>query len=523
MGADTSSENESDLESLYLTAARVDGFRNRVYSIGPFGRRVSFASQQKRALNTVWALEHAQIIGPAKRIAVIGGGLAGVMTASALLVRNCAVYLYERDSRVLSLQQQTTHRYLHPTINFWPELTFYPGMELFPTTRFPFFDWHADQCSQVIDRLHEEWKAYFRDRLARVYRNSTAKKLIPSEDGITVEAEGEAPKEKKFDLVILAAGFGSEGQVAGIESKRYWDFDDQAAEEGAGPTPLVSGIGDGGLIEALRAVHRHFKRGRFCAEVARLMGTTHLRHMIKDLEETVVKDAGEDANRAAELYAAGYQTVFAESPPIVTEMLDASLRRDLFGPDPIPPVLLIGRRKYPYSLVAAPIHKFMITHAVQRGAVTYSVGELEDGPSLKLDGRAAALPSRPIVVRHGPDTTFGGLVEPKDVQSLKHRQRHLSDILRAAPHQADPNYWNGIPEYPQHDPDDPEFATFRYRDASRYINDEFSQPLTLANRDGVARYLVAEDLSRPQLKKWVPSRLFGVATQVENCRPMHVN
>lgn len=518
-GADNVAGAEDDLERLYLDTARVEGFDNRVFSIGPFGRRVSFAAQQRRALNTIWALERANILQSGKRVAVIGGGLAGVMAACALVVRKCSVYLYERNGRVLSLQQQSTHRYLHPTVNLWPEVTFEDDMEMFPTTEFPFLDWHADQSSQVIDRLHQEWSRYFKRRVTRVYRKSIVSALDFQADGIILKATSDdaepdtAPSTSApFDIVILAMGFGRERQVAGIDSKLYWEFDDLAEGEGIGRTPLVSGIGDGGLIESLRAVHTRFDRGRFCVHVAQTMNDSHLPVMIKTLEDRVTIGRPEDA---AEAYAAGYAAILEEATPLVVEMLDESLRKDT-----VAPVLLIGREAHPYSRTAAPIHKFMVTHAIARNLITYSQGELLDGPTLSIGGVPAALPDRPIIVRHGPDIKFDDLIPETAIESLRSRQTTLGDILRAVPYGGD--HWHLIPEYPRQDPTDPAFATFRHPDAMRYVIEEFRLPLAIVKEDGKARYTVAPDLNRPEIESLTPRRLFGVPTTTGECRTMHV-
>ena len=49
-----------------------------VYFIGGRATRLTFLSQQQRALNLVWALAREGKLQPDTRLAVIGGGLAGV-------------------------------------------------------------------------------------------------------------------------------------------------------------------------------------------------------------------------------------------------------------------------------------------------------------------------------------------------------------------------------------------------------------------------------------------------------------
>jgi len=346
--------------------------------------------------------------------------------------------------------------------------------------------------------------------------NTTVTGLTAAEDGLIVNAAGESPEiSEPFDLVIFAAGFGDEREVTGVDSKSYWEWDRLADEEGAGPSPLVSGTGDGGLIEALRAVHRHFARGHFCVDIAQLMDTTAVPSLIKDLEERVVAQAGTDREEASKLYAEGYAEVLRMTPILVRDKLDESLRRDLDQP-----VLLIGRQSQPYSLTSAPIHKFLLTHARDRKAIEYKQGELLDGPELTLEGSVAAVPDRPLIVRHGPDITFGNILDESKLEPIRRRQAIMGDILHAVPYAG--GHWHGIPEYPQQDVTDPNFAAFRFPDAMRYILNEFKLPAWIATAQGVPQYFVAPDLTRPELASLVPRHLFGVPTSVGESRVINV-
>jgi hypothetical protein len=158
--------NPSTLRDVYLRAAKV---RHHIFCIGPYGRRVSFASQQARALNTVWALEQAEIISEGTRVAVVGGGLAGITAAAALLARRCLVSLYERRPNILDVQSLAIHRFVHPSINFWPEKS------VTPTTEFPFLDWYASDCAGIIQRLTKEWNDHFHDGLSHPFRGVVTK------------------------------------------------------------------------------------------------------------------------------------------------------------------------------------------------------------------------------------------------------------------------------------------------------------------------------------------------------------
>lgn len=484
---------------LFLRAAKIDG-DDKLFSIGPFGSRVSFASQQRRALNTVWALEQQGKIGPGKKVAVIGGGLAGVMAAVALAARKCVVHLYERESAVLNLQQLTTHRHVHPSVNFWPE------QPLNPTTTFPFLDWHADKCSQVIDTLRQEWTQYFAGWINKIFLGTTVDKLEPADDGIEVVASGKsAPAAPvSYSVVILAVGFGGEKVVAGIDSKSYWDLDDLAHSEGSGDHEMVSGVGDGGLIDVLRIVHRNFNKGLLGLKLIEILDESGIGPLVLDLEARILDKymREEDAEAAAAEYAAGYASLVEDAPPNATALLDESIRQDLQKP-----VSLIGRTAYPYVLTSAPVHKFMLAHALNRGAIEYAKGDLSDGPNL------APGPLRvPCVVRHGPNNDLSGLVEAGKIKSLRQRQLVISDILANVPY--DGSYWWNWKDYPEQDFESPAFVQFRLKNARQYVLNEYNEMLFREDR----LYYVLQQPSRPEFSRF-PSKLFGIRTEV---RPQKV-
>ncbi len=93
-----------------------------VYIIGYGAKQVTIYAQQGRALKLLWAIDRKlQLRG--KRVAIIGGGIAGVTAASAALVFQANVTVLERNEELLHLQRGCHNRYLHPAIYEWPERT----------------------------------------------------------------------------------------------------------------------------------------------------------------------------------------------------------------------------------------------------------------------------------------------------------------------------------------------------------------------------------------------------------------
>ncbi len=483
---------------------------DRVFAIGPFGGRVSFASQQRRALNTVWALEQDGCIAAGSKVAVLGGGLAGVTAATALAARKCIVHLFESEQRILSVQQDTNHRFVHPTINFWPE------MDLSPTTKFPFLDWHADKCSRIIDVLHDEWRLHFKKYITKTYLKSEVKK-IETEDGlpfVVCAPGGDAPERSgPYKAVIMAMGFGRERSVKGLPFVSYWDRDELVDAEGSAPTKTVSGVGDGGLIDALRVVHREFRGGRLSLDLIEALMQTGIPNLLKSAEKAVRNKAGTDREIAAVEYQKCYQQILEDMPPVALEPLNRSLRDDLNEP-----VMMLGGTSTPYSLTAAPIHKLMLAHAISREVIEYKQANLADGPVLMVGGVKASL-AKPCIVRHGPDPDLGGLLDKAQIGALRDRQMVLDDVLSDAHY--DGSYWAAWSEYPQQNFTDPGFVALRYRSAADYVLHEFNLPLTQADDDGKASYYVSQDPKRPDLVRRVPPELYGIRTEVRPPRVFH--
>jgi NADH dehydrogenase FAD-containing subunit len=94
-----------------------------VYFLGCFESRVTVYAQQVRALNLAAALVSEGKIRPKGKIAVIGGGAAG-MTAAAALVSLCPdlqkVMVFEKKPDLLHMQLLCHDRYLHPHVYDWP-------------------------------------------------------------------------------------------------------------------------------------------------------------------------------------------------------------------------------------------------------------------------------------------------------------------------------------------------------------------------------------------------------------------
>ncbi len=82
--------------------------RPNLYVVGCFERRVTFYTQQVRALNLVYAIAGRMPRDPA--VAVIGAGAAGITAAVAAALLDCRVTILERLTRSLELIGPCEHR-----------------------------------------------------------------------------------------------------------------------------------------------------------------------------------------------------------------------------------------------------------------------------------------------------------------------------------------------------------------------------------------------------------------------------
>src|SRR3954469_14086205 len=95
-----------------LAYARVPGM-DRIFVCGCFERWVSIYLQSVRGLNLAWALTESGAVRPGARVAVIGGGFAGLTSAAGLARKGARVTLFERGAELLQTQRHNRVRSIH--------------------------------------------------------------------------------------------------------------------------------------------------------------------------------------------------------------------------------------------------------------------------------------------------------------------------------------------------------------------------------------------------------------------------
>lgn len=287
--------------------------QSAVFIIGAYDKGITVFSQQVRALNLAWALiEDGEVNLDTecdlkavrsdpfrKQIAVVGAGFAGLTIAAGLFKKgvNADITVFEQRDTVLPLQHGSDTRWLHPHIYDWPQL----GSEAF-SAALPVLNWTANRASDVVVQILNEWRNLFawpqeqpkKTRSGppsiKVYCNTSYLQISEcaatsdtvDDFPLTIEWIGEerkwcepaVPEDGKpspkgtsqgFHIVVLAVGFGLE---TGTRNS-YWRNETLAQPHlgEARSTYIVSGAGDGALIDLCRLRIAQFRQDRILAEL----------------------------------------------------------------------------------------------------------------------------------------------------------------------------------------------------------------------------------------------------------------
>ncbi|HJW57157.1 MAG TPA: hypothetical protein VJ577_17985 [Burkholderiaceae bacterium] len=325
-----------------------------IYAVGMFSKIVTLHNQQIRSLNLAELLsEKINDSSKRKSVAIIGAGAAGITAATKLLFDGWKrVYLFERYSHVLPLQSGCDTRWLHPNNINWPE----PDSNI-ETTKFdlPSLNWEADTAGNVAYKLSGKWKKFIGERikssqarpeniLSQIYNVNYLKigedrygyfitwtsQLNHNEQRVAGNDIRSSGKER-FDHIILANGFGLEQHV-----NSYWRNESfgQPSLTGLQKVYVVSGLGDGAIIDLLRLCFLDFRPDRFISEAIEDMAITPSVKDEKSQKKTVddfklgIKKALSSKNKFEELLKVKKSREFSEFFTSVKSYLLARARVD---------------------------------------------------------------------------------------------------------------------------------------------------------------------------------------------------
>lgn len=244
----------------YLKLFQLD---ERQYIIGIYQKGFTFYNQQVRALNIFYSLHKLGRINKNTRVGIIGGGIAGFTFAMAALHSKIKVSIIEKGDELMPLQKKSIQRPIHPHIYDWPK----KGSEQMEAG-LPIANWRAADANEVRSQILAE-----RDAVEKLYSEREIKfnpyfhtyfgikkiskiKFDKKADAYKIYAKKD-PKDKESteincDIIIYAIGFGIEKTYHKYDLS-YWQCSaiEQVGNVFNNNQYLISGVGDGGLMELL--------------------------------------------------------------------------------------------------------------------------------------------------------------------------------------------------------------------------------------------------------------------------------
>ena len=482
-------------ESL-VDASKLTKNRKEFYAIGRVAGRISFGSQQTRALNLVLALFRTGKLQVNNKVAVVGGGIAGVTTAAALLAHGCTVVVLERSAEVVLDQRNATHRRVHPTLNWWPQ----GHAELVHTADMPFLEWYFAKCNDVATHICKQFErmqsVYGNDLLIR--RGWCAKELNVREidDTFIVKSE-HGDQIENLDTIIVTTGFDSENHHPSIPSRSYWLPEETHAKTLDGTKArVVSGFGDGGQIDALRMLY-DFDEGKLAVQLAESIDAHEEGARIRKL----ILEAEDDLDTAERRYKAAAK-ILEGLPEFANK--DKGLLKSNFQTMSVGSVLMVDEAlENPFASLAAPIHKLMIAYAAGHSVVEYEQSKitmLSDNEFTAADKTFSTTDTH-IVIRHGASQSVPDFVDEQQWNDLTVTNRVLRE-------QNFKPLWDNDSPYPV-----PRHFACSVKDKQDYLNRTFPNLQKLFANIGVTglvtpgsqNYLVLADKDAK-----IPNKAFGI-------------
>lgn len=259
--------------------------RDGLYLLGSMERGVTVYNQQVRAHNLIWALWELDKSNKRRmgRVAVVGGGISGLTAAAcclALFDESTPITLFERLLDICPIQQGSDARWVHPRIYDWP----FEGSRA-PSASLPVLNWSEGRASDVARTILREFGEYCEafageERLAvylglRHFQIDARKKKISwvatrgRRAGAFFQLSEPGGMSAKFDTIILATGFGLETLTPPYSLESYWRNEKlaQPVLDGSQRRHLVSGFGDGALVDLCRLTIERFRQDSIVYEL----------------------------------------------------------------------------------------------------------------------------------------------------------------------------------------------------------------------------------------------------------------
>ncbi|WP_437671221.1 FAD-dependent oxidoreductase [Sorangium sp. So ce131] len=381
---------------------------SRVYALGSYESRVTILSQQIRALNLIEDLNGDRPLSE-QQVLVVGAGIAGLTAATAAAIYGARVKIIERRAGPLMTLEGSSTRWVHPHILDWPE----DGSGN-PNANLPIFGWSANTVDRLVTAFREEWTRWKAQLNIDARWNVSGIRFPDEEAGDRlrvgevrvewIEKNGKL-KHGRFHVVILAVGFGEERRdtAHGFAPPLYWEADSLHQEKGSPTDPprriLISGTGDGGLIDVLRARLTSFEYEELLT-MAEQAGSDVKKRLL-DIEREIARDEVDAASLSSR-----YKRLRSGT--------DAALKQKLGKHNT---VVLNGSEEAPFNLGSSILNRFLVARLllVDEGFTTYIGDRLVEVQREGARYRAKFKSGRTelfdeVVLRHGPRSPLEALL-----------------------------------------------------------------------------------------------------------------
>lgn len=351
-----------------------------VWHLGCDAKSVTISRQQARAIELVDYFvskneEAPANVRPFRKIAVVGGGIAGLTLASAAATEGIAVTLLEKRNTFMGALRRS-NRHVAPHINDWPYANWHrrdSGCRV--------LEWQTQPVGRVVTELRRQWgvicEAY--EDAIQVRRGANVVELCPPDGraaSISLKTSAPCRTLGPFDAVILAVGFGRERVPPwdDVNQNSYWYNDrlDQDQDQPDGNVRekrvLIFGTGDGAIAELLRATLQDFGIDTLLEWALALRDRSPKEHrnlaqMLCASEERM--RAVQDPAQASRLLADEYDEIARDGPSLpayvsIGEKPNLHSKSLLELRDPPSRVILSGQLPTPLDPRAAIINRFAL-------------------------------------------------------------------------------------------------------------------------------------------------------------------
>ncbi len=383
-------ETDDERRTELLRLMEVGGFPG-VYVLGCFARYVTVYAQQVRALNLIDALAKGGHLSRSSRVAIVGGGIAGLTAAAAAAVRGVAsVSVFEKLEATMRLQRNTEKRFLHPNIYDWPADASFQNRAMLPL-----MDWEANTAGNVVEQLDEKW-AEIRNKVGESLKapQTGCKKIEILVDAGKPVLTSYGMEPQSYDAIILAVGFGRDAQLDANKARvteGYWtDSSLDGLEVETDEMWFVSGAGDGALTDLMRLCIMDFKHG----DVLEAVDKATREKIGQDLKNIESQRPTWEGRRLAYLNAVSK----------IADDLDKKLVKRNVGQ-----VWLNCSEENFFGQGSSVLNRLIATYLYNRGRFTLHSGKIRsvEKNNNKLDisfeGDTPPMTVNNVILRHGPD------------------------------------------------------------------------------------------------------------------------